>query len=312
MKKNLRTCVALAMALLLAATALTPALAAELTQFSEWGDMLDTPGAVKVDEDTLRSYGITVHVNVNTSKDLNGFVTKKETFEHAPEWDWHIIGTSVIWKSSNPAIISVSDKGIATAHKNGTAKVTFSGLDNYGVRRVATLLVSGVPKAAAPTQSQISITDGSWVDAAQLLAYGEYESIAWRSGDDKIARVDQAGLVLARSVGSVTIYATVTDANGAETTRTLRLRVSTSLLERRQDAVLLLRKGQVVDMRQLYYSNYRSGLEDVGCASGDASILAVDGMKLTAKEVGTVKAGVYTEEDGIRTTRYSLAVTVVE
>ena len=128
------------------------------------------------------------------------------------------------WRSSNMKIATVSENGLVTALKPGSASITFiagfksascsitvPGNDSY---------IPVTPDESGETSFSISLNEESLTlgvnDSFKLVASTSTQaSVTWTSSNDAIASVDENGLVLANAEGEVTITAT---ANGVNAT----------------------------------------------------------------------------------------------
>lgn len=114
------------------------------------------------------------------------------------------------WSSSDPAVVSVTDDGVATAVGNGGATVSatiegVTGTTSLAVYQVArTVTVSPgadtLTTVGATAQFSAEAVDGNGnpIQDARFL---------WQSSDQDVATVDTAGLATARGTGSATITA---------------------------------------------------------------------------------------------------------
>jgi hypothetical protein len=112
-----------------------------------------------------------------------------------------VSGTSkkVTWKSSNSKVAKVSSKGVVTAKKKGSAKITAT--------------VDGKKYTCKVTVEKPSISDKSATitigDTISLFMDETTQKVTWSSGDKSIAKVSKKGVVTGVSVGSTKIIATV-------------------------------------------------------------------------------------------------------
>ena len=117
---------------------------------------------------------------------------------------------SVICKSSDPAVATVSENGLVTAVAAGTATVTATSGDKQGTCNVI------VKKRVIPV-SDVILSESEiklWLnEACQLTATvkpdnATYKTVAWSSSDNNIAEALSNGTVYARGEGVATITAT--------------------------------------------------------------------------------------------------------
>jgi uncharacterized protein YjdB len=119
----------------------------------------------------------------------------------------------VVWNSSNPAVATVSSAGLVTAVGPGTATITAS---SEGRESRASFTVNP-PKAApvaavALASATVSVDVGATAQLEASLRDDRGQALAdrtatWKSSDERIARVDQRGLVTGIAKGTATITA---------------------------------------------------------------------------------------------------------
>lgn len=128
------------------------------------------------------------------------------------------INTEVSWSTSDASVATVSETGLVTGVKAGTAQITVTTVDG-GFTDTVTVTVKDVPV------SSVSISQG---DAASVVRDNTLQltavvgpenatnkAVTWSSSVPSVATVDQNGLVKALSRGVTTI--TVTTVDGSHT-----------------------------------------------------------------------------------------------
>lgn len=200
------------------------------------------------------------------------------------------------WASQNPDIASVDSKGVVTAHRIGSTRITVSYSDNRGYRIAQAIrLTVGSGNASGSSgaaKNYFEITEGKRICLEGLLP-DEFTAgdVLWETGNDKIAAVDSEGLVTARSIGSCKITATHTGEDGAVQTAKFSVRVTSGLLENRsRDIRVSIPAGKTVDVVKLLYPNYAdtgSILKAIQCTTGDASVAGLRGHEVTGLKKGS-------------------------
>ncbi len=112
-------------------------------------------------------------------------------------------GKTVTYKSSKATVATVSKKGVITAKKNGTAKITLT----VGKKTVATCTVTVVnaPGNVTLPASSITLDVKATYQIKPKLPNKTMASFTYSSADKKIAKVSKEGLVTGLKVGSTTI-----------------------------------------------------------------------------------------------------------
>ncbi|HET8654091.1 MAG TPA: Ig-like domain-containing protein [Longimicrobiaceae bacterium] len=139
-----------------------------------------------------------------------------------------VSGQTVTWSSSNPAIAKVYSNGLVQAVSAGsvTISATAGGKTGHAAITVTTAPVVSAPSSSTPSTSDVasvvvyptiySLTVGQYKQmiAVPRDASGHTMSlvgrtVVWSSSNPAVATVSASGLVVAKSVGVVTIKATV-------------------------------------------------------------------------------------------------------
>ena len=144
---------------------------------------------------------------------------------------------NVIWTSSDPSVATVSQSGVITAVKAGSATVIATTSD--GGKTAACEIVVIVPvKSISLDKESMELIEG---DSANLTATigpddATDKRITWTSSDKSIATVSSAGSVVAVRSGTVTITATTNDGGlTAECNLTVIKRVVSGGIEDTED-----------------------------------------------------------------------------
>lgn len=117
----------------------------------------------------------------------------------------------VAWKSSNPKIAQVSQKGVVTGKKGGTVTITATA---HGMTKKCKVTVKKPSLAIRPSvvsygtnSSMTTIFKGSTL---QMYANAQPAvSVKWKSSNSKIAKVDKNGVVTGCGSGTATITASI-------------------------------------------------------------------------------------------------------
>ncbi len=123
----------------------------------------------------------------------------------------------ITFASSNKQIVSVSSKGLLTAKKEGSAKITVAAMDGSGKKAACKVTVS--KKKIAVTSIKLNATNASLEpgQTKQLTASvnptnATDTSLQWSSTNAGVVTVSQTGLLQASGEGTATVYAAA--ANG--------------------------------------------------------------------------------------------------
>ena len=129
--------------------------------------------------------------------------------------------SGLVWASADSTVASVSPLGLVTARRPGSVQIqaVAQGQSAYAfvtvvARPIATVAVSpGTASVAAGATVQLQAAAAD--DRGDAVAA---PAVAWRSGDDAIARVTSTGLVSGVAPGTTTITATAGDGKAGTAT----------------------------------------------------------------------------------------------
>lgn len=114
------------------------------------------------------------------------------------------------FKSSKPAIATVDQKGVITARKKGTAKITvMSGKKTLGTCKVT---VVAAPKKVGLDIDAAVLGAGETLALTPTIPQNSHAGFTYTTKDKRIASVSAKGVITARRVGSTSI--TVSTHNG--------------------------------------------------------------------------------------------------
>lgn len=127
------------------------------------------------------------------------------------------VNKSLIWKSSNEAIATVSAEGVITANAVGNATITAIAADGSGVK--ATCDITVVPTLAESISLDQPTLTLKKKRTAHLVATispvtTTNKSLTWKSDNPKIATVDNEGNVKTLTAGETTIKVSAHDGSG--------------------------------------------------------------------------------------------------
>ncbi len=165
---------------------------------------------------TVELYAKFGESNPVTDVSFNEVVTELKRYE-TKQLAWTILPAnadvkSVIFKSSNPNVISVDDKGLLTALAVGTATITITSKSSSG--KSATMEIT----VYSPDHFDVSYESTSYVEPTKTIKLnaeyikrdGTKPTITWSSLDTNIATVEN-GVVTGVASGYTTIRASVSD-----------------------------------------------------------------------------------------------------
>lgn len=125
----------------------------------------------------------------------------------------------LIWESSNDKVAAASD-GVIYAYAPGTATITCMSSDGSNIRKTCEVTVLQQINTITFSESyaEINVGDVYSVKYTKDPVDVYNNKINWKSSNEKVAKVDENGVVTALSRGSVEITAVADDGKGAEAT----------------------------------------------------------------------------------------------
>ena len=252
-----------------------------------------TPTKVKVDKVDIGITNTTMYVNDKLQ--LSAKVSPSNA-----------TGYTSKWTSNNNDIVEVSNNGLVTAKKRGTAviKVVVDGKEASG-----TILVKEKQNTSPPTPQEIAVTGITINKTTTSIEVGKIDTlvatispsnatnklIAWSSSNSNVATVNN-GVVTAKTVGTANI--TVTTANGK--TATCVVTVKTPVPQEVAVTGVTLNKTNVslevgkTDTLVATISPSNATNKLIAWSSSNSNVATVNNGVVTAKTVGTANITVTT------------------
>jgi uncharacterized protein YjdB len=122
--------------------------------------------------------------------------------------------SSIAWRVDPPAVAEVDADGRVTGRADGTATITArwqgaSASARVTVRPVPVSTIAIVAPSSRLVEGEQMKLEAVTRDAQNKLLTGR--AVAWKSDDERIATIDNAGLLIARSAGTTGVVATSED-----------------------------------------------------------------------------------------------------
>lgn len=210
-----------------------------------------------------------------------------------------ILGTTIVWASSNTGVASVSSTGVVTAVSAGTATITATSNGHSGT---AAITVTAVPVATVAVSPQsVTLAPGAvtTLTATTKDANGNIlpnRAVTWVSSNNSVATVSATGDVTAVALGTATITATSEGKTGTATvtvapaavgsvtvspaTASVIVGQTTNLTATVKDA-----NGAVLTGRTVTWTSSNTAIATVS-ATGVATGVAVGSATITATSEG--------------------------
>lgn len=119
------------------------------------------------------------------------------------------VPNTVMWRSSNPSVASVSNVGVVTGLASGTAMVTAMSTVDTTKQASAIVTVRSAPVVSiAPASVTLTLNQQRQLVASVQADAGVSTAVTWRSEQPDVVSVTSNGLVTAVAIGTVRIVAT--------------------------------------------------------------------------------------------------------
>lgn len=153
---------------------------------------------------------------------------------------------SVIYKSSNTKIASVSSKGTVKGKKTGSVTITATSKVNKKVKASVKLKVKDLKPSKVSIPAALSLTNGKKaIVKATVSPAGVYAPVKFSSSNTKVATVSSTGTVTAKSAGKTVITAKLTQKNSKGKYLTAKTTVTVKKAETKPEEVPSAKKTDV-------------------------------------------------------------------
>jgi uncharacterized protein YjdB len=153
---------------------------------------------------TVRAAPIVTVTPPTATLSLDAEVTLTATVQADPG-----VSTAVLWRSSAPAVASVSAGGVVTARSFGTATISALAVADTNRRASATVQVVPIVRAIELSPPALAVAPGETraLTATVMGDPGAPSGVLWRSSAPQVAAVSADGRVTGASLGTATITA---------------------------------------------------------------------------------------------------------
>lgn len=156
------------------------------------------------------------------------------------------------WTSLTPDIATVTEDGMMTGLKMGTAKVKAETTDGSNLSCVFEVQVTGLPVSTISLSAESSIikTESMKLECSILPLASDNQKLQWSSNATDIASVDEStGVITAHKVGDAVITATTTDGSGISASTTIHVTpLKVSQIEMPKDISLLYSLSKQIEV----------------------------------------------------------------
>jgi uncharacterized protein YjdB len=113
---------------------------------------------------------------------------------------------NVIWKSDNPSVASVDDKGLVTAHSEGTANISVTSVGNSEKTKTCEVTVVTTFSISLNTNFLLIPAGATRTLEAAIIPANVSQDVNWTSDNTEVVTVER-GVITAVASGTATITA---------------------------------------------------------------------------------------------------------
>ncbi|MNO68041.1 Bacterial Ig-like domain (group 2) [compost metagenome] len=194
------------------------------------------------------------------------------------------VSTQASWQSSNPTVLSVDDKGKATAIEAGDATVTATvqGVTGQTTISAVDLTVSQIQIIPATVQLAIGTTTKLTAIAtfADQSTQDVSSQVGWLSSNTAVATVDSTGLVTGVAAGSTTLSASLLGVTASTSIQVNNTSVSALQVIPAVTVIALGTKSQLQAIATFGDGSTQDVSSQVQWSSNDPFIASVDSLGL--------------------------------
>lgn len=215
---------------------------------------------------------------------------------------------AVRWKSSNPRIAKVSQKGVVTGRKAGKVKITATSKKNKKVKKSITIRVKKMNPKVTIAKTATMYTGTSKTIKANVGPKGVYnKGVRYKSSNTKVATVNSKGVVTAKAKGTAKITAYSKEKSKYKATCTVTVRQSVTGMKFASSS-LEVKKGATAT-NKLTVSPTTAYSKAVTYKSSNTGVATVDAAgKVTAKAPGTATITATSKYGPVKTASYKVVV----
>lgn len=233
-----------------------------------------------------------INMQVGETRDLRSDLVYEAYEDEEPEI--FAVGPQT-WATDRPTVATVSSKGVVTARREGSAKISVTYMDNRDNTITHTMRVRvGLGNTASSYTSAeyyFTLTEGRRISLGELVFPDvPAESVAWSTDHDNLLSVDSAGTVTTLRHGIGNVLASYSSAGGETVSRKITLEIQTvEATQVFQKIAITLRAGQRVDIKKMLYPDgtLPGRYDTLTCRTSDSGVAGMDGHLLTAETAGS-------------------------
>lgn len=206
----------------------------------------------------------------------------------------------VLWISSDPEVASVSQTGRVTAKNTGKAEITVRSISG-GAEATCTVHVRNVRVTQVKlnrSTATVALFGSVKLSASVKPLSADERSVTWKSSDERVATVDDAGTVTTHAAGTATITCRATDGSGKKASCKVTVKTVRVTSIKLGESAVTLNKGESHTISSVKVSPANASYPQVEWISEDTSVATVDeNGKITAVGPGVTRVIASTDLD---------------
>ena len=213
-----------------------------------------------------------------------------ETLQLTPVFDpREVSDKSLVWTTSNPDAVTVSEDGLLTAVGDGNATITakaYNGLTAKSEATSTTHIIAITDIKLSTDNVSLDVGDGYTIKATISPSNATSKNVRWTSSDTSVATV-RGGVIIALKEGTTTITATTNNGKTASAKVTVKKKIIEPYsisLDKTNSTINV--GGKVTLFATITPSNAQN--KTVTWSSSDKSIATVSNGQVTGLKTGTV------------------------
>lgn len=201
-----------------------------------------------------------------------------------------VTGKTVVWTTSNPAIVTVSSTGVITAKAIGSAQVAANIAGRSGLAAVVVVQRPVASVAVIPAMGEVIMAASIDLQAVTYDVSGGVLSgrpVAWATSNSNVATVNGSGRVSGVNVGSAIITATSEGRTGSATITVRPVPVATVTVSPSSPTVIVTRTVQLTATLRNASGGILTGRAVVWSSSNTSIATVTPAGLVTGRAVGT-------------------------
>lgn len=206
---------------------------------------------------------------------------------------------SVTWYSNKPSVAKVSDNGVVTGMKAGTATITCTSAADSSVKRSCVITVTEPVLGVTLSSKSMTMTVGrtKTLTATISPSNATNKSVKWRSSDKSVVEINKKGKVEAVGPGEATITCTTNDGLYVAKCKITVIQPVISVRLNKTSTTIAI--GDTKQLTAKIKPSDATNQELIWRSSNSKIARVTQSGRITALKEGTVKISCISEDSGV-------------